>query len=328
MERILNFTRQMRMLLAVVCATMVGMPMVSAGEEGQAPSQVEVVNASSASNGERFEGYLFKDVDGHPLPFQSDQEIESFLKSAEVESIKKIPVGVTRPKKVLLIRETLRLNAAFKFIDEEKQMVRDPTTTGRGKLYLKWRDSYIYDIAAYQVDRLMGLNRVPPIVRRKIKGLNGSLQIWVEGTITEFNRGKEAIDPPEIARFNQQRSTMTIFDNLVANRDSNLGNTLIDGNWRLWFIDCSRCFGTSTDLLYPDAVTHCDRQMWDALRKLDRNAADEALSPYLSRLEIDVLFKRRDKLVDLLQARIDEWGEELVLFDQRPPTETAPWVGE
>ena len=328
MERILKFTRQMRMLLAVVGAMSVGFPLVSAGEETQAPSQIEVVNTTSASTGERFEGYLFKDVDGQPLPFQSDQEIESFLKSAEVESITKIPVGVTRPKKVLLIRETLRLNAVFKYIDEEKQMVRDPTTTGRGKLYLKWRDSYIYDIAAYQVDRLMGLDRVPPIVLRKIKGNPGSLQIWVEDTITENMRREEAFDLPEIARFNQQRSTMILFDNLVANRDSNLGNTLIDGRWRLWFIDCSRCFGSSADLLYPDAVTHCDRQVWDALRKLDRSTADEALSPYLSRLEIDVLFKRRDKLVDLLQARIDEWGEELVLFDQRPPTDTAPWVGE
>ena len=43
---------------------------------------------------------------------------------------------------------------------------------------------------------------------------------------------KGGIEPPEIARFNQQRTTLRVFDNLVANRDSNLGNTLIDGNWR------------------------------------------------------------------------------------------------
>ena len=328
MERNSNFTYLTRVLLAAACVTFLGTPWAPAGGEDQAPAQVDGVNAISVSNGERYEGYVFLDAAGHALPFQSDEEIEKHLRTAAVVSITKIPVGVSRPKQVLLESDTHRFKAAFKFIDEEKKMVRDPTTTGRGKLYLEWRDSYIYDLAAYQVDRLMGLDRVPPIVRRKIKGLNGSLQIWVEDTITEKSRREEAIDPPEIARFNQQRSTMQLFDNLVANRDSNLGNTLIDGNWRLWFIDCSRCFGTSADILYPDAVTHCDRQVWDALRKLDRSTADEALSPYLSRLEIDVLFKRRDKLVDLLQARIDEWGEELVLFDQRPPTETAPWAGE
>jgi len=306
-----------RMLLVLAWATVVGITPISASDEDQVPS---------ASFSERFEGYLFKDVEGRPLPFQSDGEIESFLESAEIESVTKIPVGVTHPKKVLLSGEHIRLNAVFKHIEEEKDMVRDPTTTGRGKLYLKWRDSYVYDIAAYRVDRLIGLDRMPPVVRRKIKGRDGSIQIWLEGTITENARLEQAIKPPEIARFNQQRSTLTIFDNLVANRDSNLGNTLIDGKWRLWFIDCSRCFGSSPDLLYPDAVTHCDRQIWEALRKLDRSAAEGALSPYLSRLEIDVLFERRDKLIDLLQGRIDEWGEELVLFDQRPPTELAPWI--
>jgi len=321
-------TRLIRILMTAAAITIAGMSLGSAGEEIQTASQAEVVNTTSVPNSDRFEGYVFLDAAGHALPFQSDEEIEKHLRTATVVSVSKIPVGVSRPKKVLFAADSLHFNAVFKFIDEKKKNVRDPTSTGRGKLYLEWRDSYIFDIAAYQVDRLMSLNRVPPIVLRKIKGNPGSVQIWVEGTITENMRREDTIDPPEIARFNQQRSTMNIFDNLVANRDSNLGNTLIDGNWRLWFIDCSRCFGTSTDLLYPDAVTHCDRQMWDALRKLDRSAADKALSPYLSRLEIDVLFKRRDKLVDLLQARIDEWGEELVLFDQRPPTETAPWVGE
>jgi hypothetical protein len=303
-----------------------GLPLVSAGEEGQAHSQAEAVKADPNPTSPRFEGYLFMDADGHPLPFQSDEEIEERLRSATVISQSKIPVGVSRPKKVLLESDSHRFNAAFKFIDEKKKNVRDPTATGSGKLYLEWRDSYIYDIAAYHLDRLLGLDRVPPIVLRTIKGTQGSLQIWLEGAITENVRRVEGFKPPEIARFNQQRSIMLLFDNLVANRDSNLGNTLIDGNWRIWFIDCSRCFGTSADLLYPDQVTHCDRKMWDALRKLDRAKAEESLSPYLSGLEIEVLFKRRDKLVALVQGRIDEWGEELVLFDQRPPTDSAPWV--
>jgi hypothetical protein len=308
-----------RMLLVLAWATVVGITPISASEKDQVPS---------ASTSERFEGYLFMDVDGHPLPFQSDEEIEERLRNAAVVSQSKIPAGVSRPKKVLLEIDAHRFNAVYKFIDEKKKNIRDPTSTGEGKLYLEWRDSYIYDVAAYHVDRLLGLDRAPPIVLRTVKGTQGSLQIWLEGTITENRRREEAIKPPEIARFNQQRSTLTLFDNLVANRDSNLGNTLIDGRWRLWFIDCSRCFGTSADLLYPDAITHCDRQVWNALKKLDRSSADAALSPYLSRLEIEVLFKRRDKLVELIQGRIDEWGDALVLFDQRPPTESAPWVGE
>lgn len=312
-------TQTYRMLLVLIWATIVVIAPISASEKDRKPP---------VPTGERFEGYLFKDVDGRPLPFQSDEKIANFLKSAVVESITKIPVGITQPKKILLSDESIRLNAVYKNIEEEKDMVRDPTTTGHGRLYIKWRDSYVYDIAAYRLDRLMGLDRVPPIVRRKINGREGSIQIWVEGTITENDRREKAIKPPEIARFNQQRSTMSVFDNLVANRDSNLGNTLIDGNWRLWFIDCSRCFDKYEDLLYPEKITHCDRQVWRALRQLDRSSAGEVLSSFLTQAEIDAIFARRDKLVELIQARIDEWGEELVLFDQRPPTDTAPWIEE
>jgi hypothetical protein len=289
---------------------------------------VAVRAADTEGDNQRFDGYRFLDVEGHALPFQSDEEIEDYLRAAEVVSLDKIPVGVTRPRKALLNREDLRVHAVFKNLDDTKSMVRDPTATGQGKLYIKWRDSFIYDVAAYHIDRLLHFDRVPPIVLRKIKGKDGSLQIWLEGTITEATRREESFKPPDVARFHQQRSTMHVFDNLVANRDANLGNTLIDGNWRLWYIDCTRCFGQSTDLLYPEMVTHCDRALWEALKGLDKEAAERNLSSYLGPGEIDALLVRRDKLVERLQARIDEWGEDLVLFDQRPPTETAPWAGE
>jgi hypothetical protein len=314
-----HFTQTSRMLLVLAWATLVGIAPISADDKDRVPSPPP---------SQRFEGYLFIDADGHPLPFQSDEAIEEQLRTASVVSQSKIPVGVSRPKKMLLDADSHHFNAAFKNIDEEKKNVRDPTAAGRAKLYLQWRDSYTYDVAAYHVDRLLGLNRMPPTVIRTIKGNKGSLQIWVEGSITEAERREQSIAPPEIARFNQQRSTLQLFDNLVANRDSNLGNTLIDGNWRLWFIDCSRCFERYEDLLYPEMITHCDRAVWRALKQLDRGSAAKVLSPFLSPAEIDAIFARRDKLVDLIQARIDEWGEELVLFDQRPPTDTAPWIEE
>lgn len=315
-----------RVMLIAASAGVLTAASISWSQEIEAPTRAEASTPASVTGGDRYEGYLFLDVDGKPLPFQSDEEIEEYLLTASVESMEKIPVGVTRPKKALLDREGIRAHASFKYFVEEKKNVRDPTATGRAKLYLNWKDSYIYDVTAYHVDRLLGFERVPPIVLRKVKGNDGSLQIWLEGTITENDRRKEEIKPPEIARFNQQRQMMQLLDNLVANRDANLGNTLIDGNWRLWYIDCSRCFGTSPDLLYPEAITHCDREVWRALKELDRDAAERVLSPFLGPAEIDALFARRDQLVDLLQARIDEWGEDIVLFDQRPPTDTAPWV--
>ncbi len=273
----------------------------------------------------RFEGYLFRDADGRPLPFQTDEAIEHYLATAEVASMTKIPVGVSDPKKLLLAGEGLRINAVFKDIDQKEQKVRD-TTAGKTKFYLNWRDWYGYDIAAYRLDRLLELNRVPPVIERKIKRTTGSVQIWLQGVITDTMRRDKGYAPPNIGRFNQQKEIMHVFDNLVANRDSNLGNTLIDANWRLWFIDCSRCFGSSKDLLYPEAITHCERNLFEALKALDQAEVKERLSPFLSDLEIEALFVRRDKIVEHIQKLIDEWDEIHILFDTIAADEIAPWA--
>ena len=298
----------------------------SSGQESPILTHSNVAESAPVGANERYEGYLFMDSNGNPLPFQSDEEIEEFLREAKVEAVEAIPKGVTRPRKVLLAIQGLRANGVFKYLDETKKNVRDSTAgRNRGKVYLTWRDSYVYDVAAYHLDRLLGMDRVPPIVLRKVRGAEGSVQIWLEGTLLESKRREQGIEPPSIARFNQQQSIQYLFNNLTANRDANLGNLLIDGNWRHWFIDCTRCFGDSKDLLYPEAITHCDRRLWNTLRELDRSAADEALDQYLTKTEIKALFARRDKLVDHIQGLIDEWGEELILFDVQPPTETAPW---
>ncbi len=295
---------------------------------GESPRQRAAPPPDSEAVGDaRFEGYLFRDNDGNPLPFQSDADIEDFLAHAVVVSTEKIPVGVTSPRKLLLARGPVRATAAFKQIDRNEQHVRT-RAGGRQQLYLKWRDWYGYDIASYRVDRLLGLNRVPPTVERKIKRNWGSVSIWIKGAITERDRQQRGIDPPDAARFSQQMQTLRLFDNLVANSDSNLGNALIDGNWRIWFIDCSRCFGSSTKLLYPEAVTQVDRAVLQALRNLDRERADEVLSDYLSCHEIDALFERRDKLITYIDALIADRGEEVVVFDKWPATERAPWADD
>ena len=288
------------------------------------PEKTGATRQSVQTAPSRFDGYVFLDANGHPLPFQSDEEIEEFLRTAAVESKKRIPVGVSDPWKLLMAGSGIRLHAAFKHIDDKKRNIRD-TTAGKSKMYLMWRDWYGYDIAAYHVDRLLGNDRVPPIIGRTIKRTEGSVQIWLEGAITENERREKAFAPPDIARFNQQKAILHVFDNLVGNRDSNLGNALIDPNWRLWFIDCSRCFGTSEELLYPEAITHCERRLWNVLRNLDESEVTQRLAPYLSTGEISALMVRRDKLVEYIKALMDEWGEGSILFDIGPPTEIAPW---
>ncbi len=281
---------------------------------GTAAFAQDTAGASATTGVQRYGGYLFRDVNGDPLPFQSDEAIEEFLATADVVSSEKIPVGVTAPRKLELSKDGVTAHAAFKYVNEEQRNVRD-RTAGKNTFYLIWRDWYGYDLAAYHVDRLLALDRVPPIVERKLKRLDGSVQIWLEGVMTAADRQKENLDPPDPRDWRLQKSTLHIFDNLVANRDSNLGNALIDENWHIWFIDCSRCFGNNDDLLYPEVINHCERKLWKALRELDMEQVRARLDPYLTVHEMQALMHRRDKLVDHIQGLIDTWGEEMILFD-------------
>jgi hypothetical protein len=282
--------------------------------------------AEQEGPGPRFEGYLFLDTENRPLPFQSDAEIEKFLEQAQIVSSSHVPTGVTMPRKLVLRGEGFEAYAVFKSVDLTRRDVTDKIN-GRSHFLFEWKDSYRFDIAAYRLDRLLALDRVPPVVARQIDRDRGGVSAWLAQTITENERaGKISGDPPSSRRWNQQRLLLQVFDNLVANRDSNLGNHLIDPNWRLWFIDCTRCFGNTKTLYYPlKHIPQCERRMWNGLKNLEDDEVKEALAPYLSRAEIKALLARRDKIVDHFEKLIEQQGEAAVIYDVEPPTEKASW---
>lgn len=107
---------------------------------------------------------------------------------------------------------------------------------------------------------------------------------------------------------------MRVFDNLINNIDRNQTNILIDDDWRLILIDHTRSFARDHSLPKPEQVVQCSRGLWHALRHLKEADVREHLSPYLETAEIDALFVRRERLVQLIQDLIIRNGEENVLF--------------
>ena len=65
---------------------------------------------------------------------------------------------------------------------------RGTTAVEGGGVYRNFSDSWKNEVAAYELDKLLGTRLVPPTVERTISGSKGSLQMWVEGVMTEADR--------------------------------------------------------------------------------------------------------------------------------------------
>jgi hypothetical protein len=248
-----------------------------------------------------------------PLPFKDYSEMEEFLLEAKILSRKTIPTGVTRPEKLLLENEGIRMHAIFRTVDIFKQQWKS-----KEGLKMNFRDHYRFETAAYELGKLLGLKNIPPVVQRTIDGDRGSIQAWVEGSFTERVRMERRLAPPNSIEWIQQLHLVRVFDNLISNDDRNQGNILIDQNWHIWMIDATRAFRIDEDLIKPESIRYCPRILWENLITVEEEDLRKILkdSGLLSPEEFRTLLVRRRKLIEHIKRLIEARGEEVVLFDQ------------
>jgi hypothetical protein len=246
----------------------------------------------------------FYDKDGNPLSFDSYDEVEAFLESAAIVWKEKMSSGTNKHKrKVMLQADGQSARAILRTSYEIKD------TPGGGFV-----DSYMSELAAYRLALLLGLDNVPPVVRRK----RGSLQIWIENATTDAARRKAGEEPRDPEGFAQQLMDMVVFDNLIANTDRNPGNIIIDAHGKVWFIDQTRSFAGQEELRYEDKIEGCSRQLWERLQGVSDEEIREVVGPYVKNY-MDSLLERRRLLVDALTTRIEAAGDDAFLFDPSAP---------
>jgi hypothetical protein len=159
-------------------------------------------------------------------------------------------------------------------------------------VYRGFRESYKAEIAAYGIDKLLKMDMVPPSVERRLDGKIGAAQLWVENVVDL--KANASPDESIRTRWQNQLARMTMFDDLIGNRDRNVGNTLRDDSWNLILLDHSRALTASTDL--PRKLTRIDGAFWDKIENLTRPQLDAALSAWLSKNEIQSILDRREKM--------------------------------
>jgi len=282
-----------------------------------AAQESAVTPAAEPSRAQAPAGTRWTDPDGKPLPFANEQELIAFLATAEVKSETRLSGGVTFPTKILLEKDGVRADAIFRDVNEEAST----PTFGAGRDGLYFRDSYIYEPAAYKLSRMLGLDNVPPATLRKLKNKSGSVQIWVENAMTDKSMKKQNLQPPDLKRWNKQLQMANVFDALIYNTDRNSGNLIITPDWKLWLIDHTRAFRRNPGLQRPDSINQCERGMYQKMKGLDEAAARAQLKEDLSEYELDALFKRRALIVERLDKLIAERGEDKVLYvyTEEPP---------
>ena len=111
-----------------------------------------------------------------------------------------------------------------------------------------------------------------------------------------------------------QTHIMRVFDELIANRDRNMGNLLWTTDWKMWMIDHTRAFRLATDLQRPATLLRVDRLLLDHMRMLTSDAVAKAVGSSLSRFEIQAMLARRDAIVKVFEAKIAERGEGAVVY--------------
>lgn len=246
--------------------------------------------------------FLGPDLEVLPL---TDDEILEFLRTAEIVERQKISIGINGIDRLVLEQDGIRLRAGFREVD-----TRDRGVQVAGMIYPEFRDSYLFEPAAYRLSRALGITNVPPAVRRRIDRVNGSLQIWAEDTFEDATKTR----PDNAMAWVRQLWNMYFFDSLIYNVDRNSGNILVDQRFRLWMIDHTRAFQRKAAPYKLERVEHVGRDVWERFQRLQRSDYDEIFRGLLEAPQIGSLMQRRDKLIEHIKALIAERPEGAVLF--------------
>lgn len=159
-------------------------------------------------------------------------------------------------------------------------------------IYRGFWESYKADIAAYEIDKLLKMDMVPPSVERQLQGVKGAAQLWVEN-ISGLKDG-ESPDESHRVHWDNQLVRMAMFDNLIGNRDRNLGNIIRDAEWNVILLDHSRAFGIDSELHVK--MTRIDGAFWTKIESLTRPQLDAALRGLIGDNEIQAILDRRERI--------------------------------
>jgi len=252
-----------------------------------------------------------------PSEIAQREQWEEFLKTADIVKSELIGEGVTKPWKLYLKKGTIEKKAAWKNPDERH---RD------------FVDSWKYDIAAYRLDKLIGLNMVPITIEREFKGKKGALSLWADNKYSLLEIMENNIPIPDWAlkQTDDTKYITRFWDSLIANDDRTQENVRYTEDWRTILIDHSRAFRSSkenTEKLMcgangikrkddggPYLIQRIPRALFEKIKALDLAGLKQAIGPYLTDQEVEAIIARKPLLIKEIGEMVKKNGEKNVLY--------------
>jgi len=244
-------------------------------------------------------------------------EMEAFLRSAEIVRFEPVGEGVTKPYLLYLKKGDFKTKAIWK----------NPS----GMMRSFW-EGWQYEIAAYRLDKLIGLHMVPVAVERAFQGKKGALLLWAESKYSLLKVFDVGIHIPDEAQgpVEKMKWLTRAWDSLIANEDRTQQNILYTEDWRTILIDHARAFRSDGEfvkrLMFGRNGIKVSQQgtAW-LFRRLPRVFVEKiatltfaniqaAVGTTLKDREIDAILARRDLLLKEVEQMVKEQGEAAVLY--------------
>ena len=221
-------------------------------------------------------------------------EFEAFIRDTPIDRIEEVPIGVTHPKRAYFKPGGLVVSAAWKILPP-----------GRPSGY--W-ESYKSEIAAYELDKVLGMGMVPVAVEKKWNRETAAAILW----LSPIHSWKEMEPKPKPAKWVRQVARMKMFDNFICNKDRNAGNLLVDDDWNLYLIDHSRAFIWDKDMAVK--MEYIDREFWDKIQALDEAQLTAALGKWVDKDGIRAMLTRRARMKKEIEKLVAANGETAVFL--------------